>query len=1761
MNAIMEAAKAGSGSQHTPTETPDTLHSVELARIVDAISEGPIKGFAHGGTNPLQDVYLNETPVANADGSLNFSNIIIDSRSGTIDQSSMPSFSNVENEIGVGVELRHSTPWVQAISDTSLSAIRLRVSVPQLQKSDGSTGDVLGMSITYTIELATDGGAFVLMETTGFTGKTTSEYDRTSRINLPPATTGWTLRVTRVTTNADSATIQDTTTIQSYTEIVDAKLRYPNTALVGIVVDAKQFSSIPTRAYDVYLRIISVPSNYDPTTRTYTGTWDGSFKLAWTDNPAWIFYDLITHTRYGLGQWVTPARINKWTLYTIAQYCDELVPDGKGGMEPRFTCNLYLQAQEDAYKVLGDLASVFRGMAFWAGGTVQATADMPGDPVFTYTNANVVDGKFTYQGSDLKTRYTVALVSWNDPDDFGRAKVTYVPDREGIARYGVRQTQVIAFGCSSLGQAQRAGLWALLTSRLETESGSWNVGQDGTLVAPGSIVRVADARRALSRQGGRVRSALTHTNLLPYSTDLSHWTASNGTASAGVTAPDGISTMRRIKANAGVTNAQLTETVAVTNGATYMLSAYVRRDQNRYVKLFGFGNGSGGAVIDLQTGATQINSTWLTVGVEMVDANVARICGTVQPISSGQVNIGLAGNMAGTAGFVGTEYIDVWGAQLEPGTTLTSLVTTQATGLTVTDVTLDAVPGVVAIGGTLTCTLPSGVTETQTISAIADNVVTVSTPYSELPLAESVWAAETSSLATQTFRVLNIREPQSSGTDSATFGVSAVQHVAGKFDAIDTGAMIVQPPTVLVSGGTLAPPSVVSVASYARKGTTRAIPVIEVGWPRVDGATRYLLQYRRDNGQWSPVHTVIGNHFELADAMPGDYVAQVAAANSQAVSMVTLSDPYTLDDSALTPDIIDDLQSEVSNAGTDATNALQQLAAIADDNTLSQGEKKAVLKDYNVLTTEQPGIDAQATSFGVTTEKTAYDGGITALTTYLATLTTPTLWSDQSGDTTIDGPTFRSKWQNAYTLRQALLNAIYAAAKAQAAAAQAAADANPVMNPRFVNDLSGWTFDTNGANEWTRSTGANSPDATISTFLVHKGITGQVTTCAHNTGGGLSVKPGEGMIATVALRAVGVNVGAHAYARIGWRDASGNAISNSTQGVSICTLDSGSNYFSQGVSRVYGFAPAGATRAIVEVEFDSHSSGTFTVTGASLAHAVGSADEVPESTARKWAGQSGADVTGSNTAYDTAHVSGSTAASVSDGAGRSLAGFDGSGYLTSGRHSLDLLADGGTYGRVRTGQLSGGIVRALATGRNFAPNPNFSFNSLGLGDGVGVFATGVIADGWTLMYGVATNAPAIHYASAIGSRILQGFPLPNGYSGGPMFASDTFAVSPSTSYVFRVVRTGIIGAGGIPANVTVMHRIYLNFQDKTGATVRNDVWDQPFTTTTGYDQIFTGSVPTNADRCQIYITLLLLNSGGATVWTAGASAYAEAYTDFVEYTQITALGTEVNGTLATQRNLPLVTWGNYGGGWSGLTLTYNTTTTTCAFSASAASYVGGGDSIAYNAGSVTVSGTAGSTVTYYLFYDDPSMTGGSKTLQATTSQITSLNANGRVLIGSAKVTYPTSGTGTGGGGTACPHVDAWVIRRGADGMPHYARAGTVEVDDYLLRADGRWGRVSYAQSVLAPGVRVTERHGHTLTCSASAPLQLADLNSVVAAHAAHRSIRARVVGADRLAQITSVKDVGTIWVRHITLEDDFFWVGDSPTFLFSHHNLKPIGNN
>ncbi|HHN8547931.1 TipJ family phage tail tip protein [Klebsiella pneumoniae] len=498
-NNIIKGRKGGGSKQRTPTEQPDDLQSVAKAKILLALGEGEFAGGLTG-----KDIYLDGTPLENADGSQNFSGVSWEFRPGTQAQTYIQGIPGTENEISVGTEVSSKTAWTHTFTNTQLSAVRVRLKWPSLMKQEDD-GDVVGNTVKYAIDLQTDGGAWQTVLVTAVTGKTTSGYERSHRIDLPHAGSTWTLRLRKISPDANSVKVGDVMTLQSYTEVIDAKLRYPNTALLYIEFDSSQFNgSIPQISCEPRGRVIRVPDNYNPETREYTGVWTGGFKWAWTDNPAWIYYDIVTADRFGLGNRLSSANISKWTLYQIAQYCDQLVPDGRGGdgMEPRYTCNVYVQERNDAYTVLRDFAAIFRGMTCWNGEQIVVQADMPRDVDFTYTRANIV-GKPRYSSSSSQVRYTNALVSWSDPDnDYADAmEPAFIP--ELVSRYSFNQLEMTAIGCTRQSEAHRKGLWGILTNNKDRVV-EFDVGLDGRIPQPGYIIALADELLAGRVNGGRI---------------------------------------------------------------------------------------------------------------------------------------------------------------------------------------------------------------------------------------------------------------------------------------------------------------------------------------------------------------------------------------------------------------------------------------------------------------------------------------------------------------------------------------------------------------------------------------------------------------------------------------------------------------------------------------------------------------------------------------------------------------------------------------------------------------------------------------------------------------------------------------------------------------------------------------------------------------------------------------------------------------------------------------------------------------------------------------------------------------------------------------------------------------------------------------------------------------------------------------------------------------------------------------------------------
>ncbi|MGZ2279402.1 host specificity protein J, partial [Acinetobacter baumannii] len=500
MNAVV-GAKKGSKKQRQPVISPDSAQSKTYIKVLYGLAEGEIEGLANG----LQSIYLEETPLQNADGSLNFENVKVDFRNGTNDQEYIEGFPAVESETAIDVELKSETPWVRAFSNLDLDAVRLRLKWGPLRTQNATNGDVSGVTIEYAIDLQTDGGVWTEVLKTKISDKTSANYERAHRIDLPRADSGWLVRVRRLTPNTTSEYISDKMYIAAVTEVIDAKLRYPNTALLGLQYDAETFGNVAKVAMDAKGRILKVPTNYNPITRQYVGMWDGTFKEAYSNNPAWIYYDICTVDRYALGDRLTPLMVDKWSLYRLAQYCDELVPDGLGGQEPRFTCNVYLQSAEGAFEILTKLAGVFRAITFWDGNSIICDADIPQDTYFTYTRANVIDGNFEYAGTRARDRHNVVKIAWDNPANHYKTEYEFVRDEKAIAEAGqVRILELDAWGCTSRGQAQRAGHWALKSEQLETRTVSFKVGLDGYIPLPGKVIEVADPLFAGRANGGRV---------------------------------------------------------------------------------------------------------------------------------------------------------------------------------------------------------------------------------------------------------------------------------------------------------------------------------------------------------------------------------------------------------------------------------------------------------------------------------------------------------------------------------------------------------------------------------------------------------------------------------------------------------------------------------------------------------------------------------------------------------------------------------------------------------------------------------------------------------------------------------------------------------------------------------------------------------------------------------------------------------------------------------------------------------------------------------------------------------------------------------------------------------------------------------------------------------------------------------------------------------------------------------------------------------
>lgn len=496
---IQGAKGAKQPTQRIPVEDPNTLRSKSRGRIIDLLCHGPIVGLVDG----LKSIYLDDTPLQNVDDTFNFKGVTVETRQGYPDQSHIPGFPAIESVIDVSQEILFDTPVIRSVSNNKADGVIITVQINGLWKRNTENGDTKAHSVKYTIETRENGGAWSVQYNGEIVGKTMSAFQESVRVNIK-GNGPFDFRLSRPVKESDTSDITDDIYWSLMTEVTDKRLSYPDSALVALDIDAELFGSqMPPRAYDVKLSIIQVPSNYDPLTRVYTGLWDGQFKNAWSDNPAWCFYDLATHPIIGANN----KNVDKWSLYRIARYCDELVPDGYGGREPRFTCNTLFASREEAITTLDLLASVFRGMAYWGTDSIMAVADMPADAVKLVSPANVVGGDFEYTGTSMRERHSVAIVMWNDPEDNYKQKPELVEDPYCIDLFGWREVQVTAACCTSRGQARRLGKWILYSEREETQTVTYSATVDHADLRPGDFIRVADPDRIGARMSGRISSS------------------------------------------------------------------------------------------------------------------------------------------------------------------------------------------------------------------------------------------------------------------------------------------------------------------------------------------------------------------------------------------------------------------------------------------------------------------------------------------------------------------------------------------------------------------------------------------------------------------------------------------------------------------------------------------------------------------------------------------------------------------------------------------------------------------------------------------------------------------------------------------------------------------------------------------------------------------------------------------------------------------------------------------------------------------------------------------------------------------------------------------------------------------------------------------------------------------------------------------------------------------------------------------------------
>lgn len=939
MKPIIGAGGKGGGSGGI-NEGPNTLRSIAYAKFVDLIAEGEVEGLVNG----LQSIYYNQVPLQNADSSYNFKGVQVTFLPGTQGQAPIKGFEEVANEFAVGVKVFQGTPIVRTLSEADLTLARVTLSFPSLYAVN-SDGSITGTAVEFKIERQSNGAGYVGVIHQTINGKTNSKYQMQYDVPLtgdPP----WDIRVTRITADNTSTTLSNDLYWDTYDTVINASLSYPNSAIIATSIDSSQFNTIPTRAYHLKLLRIQVPTNYDPVARTYSGTWDGTFKIAWSNNPAWCYYDLLTNSRYGLGRYIPANSVDKWALYTIGRYCDELVDDGKGGTEPRFTCNVYLQTLQEAYTLLQQMTSVFRGMAFWAGGAITTVQDSPSDPIYQYTAANVIDGKFSYAGASSKARHTVALVTWNNPNNFYAQDVQYVEDKDGIAKYGVISTQVVAIGCTSQGQAERVGRWLLYSERLESEVVTFSTGLEGAVGRPGHVVQVMDPLRAGKRFGGRLISSRRLSVGLPTDmtlravspSDYSRMIAlvSYGGAASGFrrfealvsglgpyvlpASPDGVATMvflddRLIPAaNYSITGQVLSlvgiapsnyQRIKVLFTAGSTASGYFRYE----VAVSGAGpytlpSAPDGALtmVFLDGGLIPasnytISGTSLTFsGLSMGDYQNLAVIASSAAGPSGVQFARLESTVSGLGPYTLSQVPDGGLVAVFLDGYLLSLSQT-VFGSTV-ELTLDAPVRMLAASGyevsLVSAALGIAAYAVAPVGVDGDySTLVLTSPIAALPDPMTVWVLSGTELVPQLFRIISVAEASKN-----VYQISAVANDPSKYGAIDSGLALVPRNISINAALPAAPTTLTLVEAVGPSGSAYSLE-INASWDSVMGVAGYELQYFIDSDNQVSLPNTNMPSARIPLSRVGTYTVSVRSVNLQGKRSVPITSTAYFDGSTL----------------------------------------------------------------------------------------------------------------------------------------------------------------------------------------------------------------------------------------------------------------------------------------------------------------------------------------------------------------------------------------------------------------------------------------------------------------------------------------------------------------------------------------------------------------------------------------------------------------------------------------------------------------------------------------------------------------------------------------------------------------------------------------------------------------------------------------------------------------------------------------------